>query len=331
MAATPLETPESSARPRISVVVPVFDEEPALLELTRRLRSALGADTELIFVDDGSRDGSRERLIEIVRATPGAIVIGFRKNYGKSHALAAGFRRARGDSIVTIDADLQDLPESIPRLLDVLAQGSDVVGGWRRVRSDAQGKVVGSTLFNRIVSLVAGTRFHDINCGLKVFRRAVIDEIRLASGYHRFLPLLAHWRGFRVVEVEVDHAPRLHGRTKYGRLRFVGALMDLATLVFLERFDGRPGRYLALLGVGSGAIGFAILAYLAALRFLQGTIQFRYPLLVLGALLVVVGLQFASVGFLSELIAYHFRSRTPRDPWASEASPEPAREEPTRR
>ena len=230
--------------PRVSVVVPVYDEADSIAELHARIIAALGDDVEIVFVDDGSRDASKEVLTELAER-PLTRVFGFRRNYGKSHALSVGFARSRGERIATLDADLQDDPAEIPALIAKLDEGYDLVGGWRRTRHDSGAKVFGSRIFNRVVGWVARVRFRDINCGLKVFRRDVVEEIRLSSGYHRFLPLLAHWKGFRVTEGEVTHHPRRHGRSRYGKGRVLRALSDLAVLVVLERFEGRPGRYVA--------------------------------------------------------------------------------------
>jgi glycosyltransferase involved in cell wall biosynthesis len=296
--------------PELSVIVPVFNEEPAVEELHGRLRAAAGRDAEILFVDDGSTDGTRRILLGLQEQDPLLRVIGFRRNFGKSVALAAAFRRARGEVLVTLDGDLQDDPAEVPRLVRMLEEEDlDLVGGWRRRRRDPPWKVLGSRLFNFIVSVTGGVRFRDINCGLKALRRRVIEEISLASGYHRFVPLLAHWKGFRVGETEVVHHPRRHGRSRYGGERILRGLMDLAVILFLVRFQGRPGRYFAGLGALLGASGLGISAFIAYLRLSQGNIGSRYPLLSLGLVLMVVGLQLFSLGLFGELVAYHFRSR----------------------
>ncbi|MEM7233818.1 MAG: glycosyltransferase family 2 protein [Planctomycetota bacterium] len=313
----------------ISVVLPVRNEVETVTELHRRLRDVLGPDAQLLFVDDGSFDGSREVLIDLARADANAEVMGFRRNYGKSHALAAGFRKVRGRIVVTMDADLQDDPGDIPALIERLESGFDVAGGWRSERNDARSKVRASAIFNWIVSRASSLTFKDINCGLKAFRREVIEELRLTSGYHRFLPLLAHWKGFRVCEVEVNHHPRRHGVTNYGRSRMFRGVMDLCVLLFLERFDGRPGRFVAGGGVLISMLGGAILTGLFVLQRVTGSIQSRYPLLSLGLLLIVVGVQFVCFGFFAELLAYHFRSREPREPVSWSDQPADSGEEET--
>lgn len=306
-------------RPPLTVVVPVLDEATTLPEVHRRLRSALPPGTEIIFSDDGSRDGSIDVARSLVRSDPLVRAIRLRRHLGKSHALAAGFARARGLWIATLDADLQEDPEEIARLLAVLeAEGFDLVGGWRRLRRDPPAKVLASRIFNSLVSFLGGVRFRDINCGLKVMRREVMDELSLAAGFHRFIPLLAHWKGFRVTEREVAHRPREHGRSRYGGERIFHGLVDLLVILFLVRSERRPSRYF----IGTGLVlflgGFAVSAYIAWLRLARGTIESRYPLLALGVLLILAGIQVASLGFFGELMAYHFRSIRPESPAAED-------------
>jgi glycosyltransferase involved in cell wall biosynthesis len=305
--------PERSV-PEISVIVPVLDEEKSLEEFHERLSRSIPRGAEIIFVDDGSTDGTPSVLEKLRARDPRVRVLCFRRNFGKSMALAAGFRHARGRRIATIDADLQEDPAEIPRLAAKLDEGFDLVGGWRRKRKDPGGKVLGSRAFNSLVSFLGGVRFKDINCGLKVFRREVLEDLALAGGFHRFIPLLAHWKGYRVVEVEVSHAPRRHGKSHYGRDRISRGLLDLVAIMFLVRYEGRPSRYFALLGILMGLGGIAISAYLAGLRLLTGSIQSKFPLLSLGLVLLVVGVQLFSLGLFGELLAHHFRSRRPFEP-----------------
>jgi glycosyltransferase involved in cell wall biosynthesis len=314
-------------RPSLSVIVPVLDEEAVLPELCRRLRAAVGVDAEILYVDDGSRDGTIGILRETARTDPGVRAIRLRRHMGKSQALAAGFARARGLRIATIDADLQEDPREIPRLLAVLDEGHDLVVGWRRRRRDPAGKVLASRVFNALVSVLGGTRFRDINCGLKVLRREVVDGIDLAPGFHRFIPLIAHWKGFRVVEREVDHRPREHGRSRYGGERIFHGLVDLAVILFLLRSEHRPSRCFIGLGGLLGLAGLGISTYIAALRLATGTIQSRYPLMALGILLLLAGIQVTTLGFFGELIAYHFRSGRAQEPAAEDLAAEVSREE----
>jgi glycosyltransferase involved in cell wall biosynthesis len=308
-------------RPPLSVVIPIYNEAASLPELHARLAETLAPEAEIIFVDDGSADRSAEILGELVAKDGRVRVVRFRRNFGKSLALAAGFRRARGELVATIDADLQEDPADISRLVEKLGDEFDVVGAWRRTRRDRRGKVLASRVFNRLVCWIGGVRFRDINCGLKVMRREVLEDFNLAGGFHRFIPLLAHWRGFRTVELEVSHAPRRHGKSRYGGQRFLRGLLDLAVILFLVRFDSRPGRYFVALGSLFGVTGFGISAYLAILRLATGSVQSRFPLLGLGLVLIVVGVQLLSLGLFGELLAYHVRTSSRSEPATWEIAP----------
>ena len=308
-------------RPPLSVIIPVLDEESSLEELHSRLTESLPGDAEIIFVDDGSTDGTAAVLGKLAAKDARLRCIRFRRNFGKSMALAVGFRRARADLIATLDADLQEDPADISRLADKLGEGYDLVGGWRRKRKDSRFKVLCSWAFNRLVSFVGGVPFRDINCGLKVLRREVLDELALAAGFHRFLPLLAHWKGYRTVEMEVGHLPRRYGKSRYKGDRIPRGLLDLVAILFLVRYEGRPSRYFAGLGALLGLSGVAISLYLAYLRLRFESIQSHFPLLALGLVLLVVGVQLLSLGLFGELVAYHFRSQRPFEPalWDSKA------------
>lgn len=305
---------DPTTNPSLSVIVPVLNEERGLEDLHARFEAALPPDAEIIYIDDGSTDGSAATLEKLARRDSRVRVYAFRRNFGKSLALAAGFRLARGSVVATIDADLQEDPADIPRLLEKLSEGYDLAGAWRRRRRDPFLKVLGSRVFNAVVSILGGRRFRDINCGLKVLRREVIEDVSLAGGFHRFLPLLADWKGYRVVEVEVEHRPRRYGKSRYGRRRIPVGLLDLLTIVFLVRHEGRPSRYFAGLGILLGVAGTAISAYLAWLRLATGSIQERFPLLALGLVLLVVGVQVFSLGLFGELLAHQIRSRRPLEP-----------------
>ena len=312
---------ETETRPPLSVVVPVYNEAPGLNDLVTHLGAAIPRDAEVIIVDDGSTDESPQALREIARRDRRFRVVRFRRNFGKSMALLAGFRRARGALVATIDADLQEDPREIAKLAEHLRNGFDLVSGWRRTRRDPWRKVLGSRVFNFVTSLLSGVRFQDINCGLKVFRREVVEELVIGGGFHRFLPLLAHSRGFRVTEVEVAHEPRRHGASRYRSERILQGLLDLAVILFLVRQEGRPARLFAGAGAALGALGFGICAFIAYLRLAYGTIGSRYPLLGLGLVLMVVGVQLFSLGLFGELLAHHFRSHRPFEPalWEDEA------------
>jgi glycosyltransferase involved in cell wall biosynthesis len=294
----------------ISVVVPVHDEERSLEPLYDELRAALDplGDWEAVFVDDGSTDSSFAALTRLNADAPNVKVVRLRRNFGKSAALAAGFRHAGGELVVTIDADLQDDPAEIPRLLAKLEEGFDLVSGWKTQRRDPLRRRIPSKIFNGVVGRVSGVRLHDLNCGLKAYRAEVIRNLRIYGELHRFLPVLAHDRGYRVAELPVNHRPREHGRSRYGMERYLRGFLDFLTVWFMGRYRHRPLHLFGTLGLAMGAIGTAVLVYLTVLKLSGEAIGHR-PLLTLGVLLVVVGLQFFSLGLLSELITSHHEER----------------------
>jgi dolichol-phosphate mannosyltransferase len=296
----------------ISVVVPVHDEERSVEPLYEELRSALeplGRAWEAVFIDDGSADGSFAALTRLHATAPNVVVVRLRRNFGKAAALAAGFRHASGDVVVTIDADLQDDPAEIPRLLAKLDEGFDLVSGWKAQRRDPLTRRLLSRIFNGVVGRVSGLRLHDMNCGLKAYRAEVVRNLRIYGELHRFLPVLAHDRGYRVAELPVNHRPREHGRSNYGVERYVRGFLDFMTVWFMGRYRHRPLHLFGGLGLALGAIGTVLLVYLTVLK-LSGEAIGQRPLLTLGVLLVVVGLQFFSLGLLSELITSHHEERT---------------------
>jgi glycosyltransferase involved in cell wall biosynthesis len=289
----------------ISIVIPVFDEEGSIEELHRRttdVMKQMGRSYELIFIDDGSGDRSLEILKGIYGQDDRTKVLSLTRRYGKSAALAVGFDEAVGEIIVTIDADLQDDPDEIPRLITELEKGYDLVSGWKRKRHDPISKTLPSKVFNRVVAWVTGLRLHDINCGLKAYRRSVIDQIKVYGQLHRFLPVFAHKDGFRVGELPVAHHPRLHGRTKYGIGRFLQGFLDLLTVVLVTGYTASPLHFFGTVGVIFMVAGFGINCYLTWLRVTYGNIQGKHPLLMLGVLLMILGFQLISTGLLAELI-----------------------------
>jgi len=280
----------------------LFDELEAALE-------PLGQPWEAVFVDDGSTDGSFAALTRLHNAKDNVRVVRLRRNFGKAAALAAGFAQAHGDVIVTIDADLQDDPAEIPRLLAKLDEGFDLVSGWKAHRRDPLSRRALSRIFNWVTGRVSGLRLHDMNCGLKAYRAEVVKELRLYGELHRFIPVLAHYRGHRIAELPVNHRPREHGRSRYGVERYLRGFLDLLTVSFIGRYRHRPLHLFGGLGLGLGAMGFAILVYLTVLK-IDGHAIGERPLLTLGVLLVVVGLQFFSLGLISELITSQHEERT---------------------
>ena len=296
----------------ISVVVPVHEEERTVALLFDELQAALdplGQSWEAVFVDDGSADGSFAALTRLHNLHDNVRVVRLRRNFGKAAALAAGFANAEGDVVVTIDADLQDDPAEIPRLLAKLDEGFDLVSGWKAHRRDPITRRALSRIFNWVTGRVSGLRLHDLNCGLKAYRAEVVQGLRLYGELHRFIPVLAHYRGHRIAELPVNHRPREHGRSRYGVERYLRGFLDLLTVSFIGRYRYRPLHLFGGLGLGLGALGLAVLVYLTILK-IGGEAIGRRPLLILGVLLVVVGLQFFSLGLISELITSQHEERT---------------------
>jgi dolichol-phosphate mannosyltransferase len=295
----------------ISVVVPVHDEERSVALLYDELRSALeplATPWEAIFVDDGSTDGTFSALTRLHDAEQNVRVVRLRRNFGKAAALVAGFDQAHGETVVTIDGDLQDDPAEIPRMLAKLEEGFDLVTGWKTHRRDPLSRRILSRIFNRVTSAFSGVRLHDMNCGLKAYRAEVVHGLRLYGELHRFIPVLAHYRGFRIAELPVNHRPREHGRSRYGVERYVRGFLDLLTVSFIGRYRHRPLHLFGGLGLILGLAGSAILVYLTVVKALGHAIGQR-PLLMLGVLLVVIGMQFFSLGLISEMITSHHEER----------------------
>ena len=295
----------------ISVVVPLLNEERSLEVLHHELAAVLdarGEPYEIVFVDDGSTDGSMDVLGRIHAETTNVVAVHLRRNFGKATALQAGFLESRGDVIVTIDSDLQDDPLEIPKLLAKLDEGFDLVSGWKTRRNDPFARRLFSRVFNWATGVVSGVRLHDVNCGLKAYRAEVVHGMRLYGELHRFIPVLASYRGFRVAEIPVNHRPRQHGESRYGPERYLRGFFDLLSVTFMGRYRHRPLHLFGGVGMSMGAIGFVILTYLSVVWFWGESIGQR-PLLTLGVLLVVVGIQFVSLGLLSELITSQHEER----------------------
>lgn len=293
----------------ISVVVPLYNEAESLPELHGRIAAALeasGRSFEVLYIDDGSRDGSFE-TIRWLRKNDGRVrAVRFRRNYGKSAALAVGFEASRGDVVVTMDADLQDDPAEAPAMADLLGEGFDLVSGWKKTRKDPLSKRVPSKLFNWVTGIVSGLRLHDFNCGLKAYRREVVETIPVYGELHRYLPVLAHWAGFRVTETPVLHHPRKHGHSKFGLGRFTHGFFDLLTVYFVSNYTRRPLHLFGSFGLLAFGTGFAIALYLSWL-WLSGVGIGTRPLLLFCVLLMVLGIQLISMGLIAEMIAHQAR------------------------
>lgn len=295
------------------VIVPVKDEAATIEELTRRILAVCRDDGidlhEILFVDDGSTDGSWAVIEQLAAALPTVRGLRLRRNFGKATALDVGIRASAAGVIVTMDADLQDDPAELPKFLARIQAGDDVVSGWKQVRHDPSHKTLPSKLFNYITAKVSGVPLHDFNCGFKAYRREVFDDMRLYGELHRFVPMLAHGQGFVVGELVVTHHPRRHGRSKYGMKRLWRGALDLLTVLTISRYSQRPGHLFGGAGGLIGSAGFLILLYLTALKVFTGALIGTRPLLLLGILLLIVGVQTVLFGMLAELI--NARTRPP--------------------
>jgi glycosyltransferase involved in cell wall biosynthesis len=311
-----IPAPEESRNTQvaISVVVPVYNERDSLHllydALTGQLQQ-LGGSYELIFVDDGSRDGSFDVLRSLRDQDPCVRVIRFRRNFGKTPALVAGFGHAHGDVVFTMDADLQDDPAEMPRFIAKLDEGYDLVSGWKYPRLDPITKTLPSFFFNKMVSMSTGVKLHDINCGFKAYRKEVLDDIKLYGELHRFVPVLAHQRGFRVTEVKVRHHKRRYGKSKFGAGRFLRGFLDLLMVLFLMSYLRTPLRLFGSIGLLSTVAGIIVDLYVVADRYLpfgSGEPIHNRPLLFVGILLLIFGISFILTGLQSEMIR-HFAYR----------------------
>ena len=298
--------------PELSVVVPVFNERDNIVPLMDELLPAvrgLGVPAEVVVVDDGSRDGGDRVLEEVAAREPEVVVVRLRRNFGKAEALNAGFHVAQGAVIVTMDGDGQDDPAEIPRMLAALDGGLDLVSGWKRDRRDPLPRRLASRVFNGVTRRVSGIDLHDLNCGFKAYRAEVVAAVPLAGDQYRYIPVLAAHEGFRVGELAVNHRPRVHGRSKYGLERYARGFLDLLTITFLGRYRHRPMHLFGGLGLAMLALGVLIGVYMSVLRFTGEGIGDR-PLLLLAVLLILVGIQFLTIGLVSEMVQrHHLRSR----------------------
>src|SRR6059058_2172197 len=309
-----LEAPSQGVA--ISFVVPVFNEEQSIRELYEKLSAKLdelGQGYEIIFVDDGSTDKTFAELKKLHEEHPDIVrVIRFRRNFGKTPALVAGFSRCRGEIIFTMDGDLQDDPEEIPNFLEKINEGYDLVSGWKFPRLDPITKTFPSRVFNSLVSKMTGVHLHDINNGFKAYRREVVEDshLKLYGEFHRFIPVMAQWRGFSVTEIKVHHYPRIHGVSKFGAKRFARGLIDLMNVLFLTTFLRTPLRFFAPLGFWTFLLGLLVDMFVVVRSYVFTHDPIRnHPLLFVGILLMIFGVNFILTGLQSEMIRhYAFRS-----------------------
>lgn len=305
-----LRRPTTVDAVEISIIVPGLNEAESLAELAARIRQALDGQRtfETIFVDDGSTDNSWEVITALSREDPRVKGVRLRKNFGKAMALSAGFQRARGGIIVTLDADLQDDPADLPSFIAKIEEGMDVVVGWKVQRLDPSNRLVLSRIFNATVRKATGVKLHDMNCGFKAYRREVIRTIPVYGDLFRFIPAFAAWEGFRVAEVPVKHHARKYGRSRYGLERILRGFFDLLSVMFLTRYQRKPMHLFGLVGLVLGGIGLITELYLTILWFRGHKIGDR-PLLLLGALEILAGIQFFSMGFIGEFLTYQNHRR----------------------
>lgn len=299
--------------PILSFVLPVYNEQESLTPLYRKITDVMRGrpeSFEMVFVDDGSTDGSVEVLSNLHRQDPAVRVIQLRRNFGKSAAYSAGFDRARGEIIVTLDTDLQDDPAEIPAFLEKIDQGFDVVTGWKYEGKGALEKSLPSRFFNGVVRWATGIPLHDFNCPFKAYRRDVLREIHIYGELHRFIPVLAHSRGFTIAEIKIKNLPRQYGQSKYGLKRYLRGMLDLMTVLFITRFAKRPMHLLGLAGIMTSAVGSAVLMFFIGAHVLhrmsvlpgaEWNIHDR-PAISLSILLMLIGVQFLTVGLLGELM-----------------------------
>ncbi len=295
---------------KLSIVIPLLNEEESILPLINEIRKAvkpLNKPYEVIFVDDGSTDTSLKLIKDAGKTDTRIKFISFRKNYGKSAALQVGFKAATGDAIITMDADLQDEPHEIPNLLKKLDEGFDLCSGWKKERFDPFIKKYSSRFFNFVTRIISGIKIHDFNCGLKAYRREVVQNLNVYGELHRYVPMLAKWQGFTVTEIPVKHHPRRYGKTKFGISRFFKGFIDLITVSFATRYIKRPMHFFGFFGALAFLIGLVVNGYLT-IEWISGRPLSNRPMLFLGMLLIIVGVQFFSFGLLGEMLVHQTQS-----------------------
>jgi glycosyltransferase involved in cell wall biosynthesis len=298
---------------QISVLIPVKDEEATLVTLVGEISEAFATmpelEYEVIFVDDGSVDRSWDVMCELAASNERVRALRLRRNFGKAAALAAAVDEARGERIVTMDADLQDDPAEVPRLLAELDDGADLVSGHKADRKDPLGKRIPSKFFNMMTNVMTGLKINDHNCGLKAARTEVYRRVPLYGELHRYIPALAHQTGYKVRELAVNHRPREHGKSKYGLERYVRGAIDLLTVMTITKYGRRPAHLFGGLGLVSAMLGFLALAYLTIVKLFGGAAIGDRPLLLLGILLVILGVQMISIGLIAEIVLHRTANR----------------------
>lgn len=289
----------------VSVVIPVLNEKESLPELVRELEHSLSRypTWEVLFIDDGSSDGSTEWMADLCTENSNFKLLQFYRNYGKAAALSEGFKVANGEYIITMDADLQDDPAEIPNLILKLSDGWDLVSGWKKTRHDPLNKTLPSKVFNFITRLMTGVKIHDFNCGLKGYKQAVVKSIEVYGGRHRYIPALAGQQKFKITEIVVNHRARQFGKTKYGGSRMFHGFFDLITILFLNRYTQQPLHLFGMFGIGFLKVGFIVECFVLYFKYALGEpFSTHMALLMFGVMLIVIGIQFFSLGLLGELM-----------------------------
>ena len=303
-----------SQNQKISVVIPVFNEEESILPIYSKIVEELdNFDIEIIFINDGSTDNTRQNILNIIKSDNSVIMIDFNRNFGKAAGLSEAFKIAKGDIVVTIDGDLQDDPSEIKTLISKIDLGWDLVSGWKKDRKDPIMKILASRLFNMITRIKTGIKIHDFNCGLKAYRSSVVKSIEIFGGRHRYIPALAGQKNFSVSEIIVNHRPRKFGMTKYGGSRIFHGFFDLLTILFLNKYTQHPLHFFGMIGLTTFTAGvfteFIVLYY----KFFLGEPFAKHiALLLLGLSLIFIGIQFFSIGLLGEMMARYSQRKEDR-------------------
>lgn len=303
----PYKSAEKISFKKLSIIVPLLNEDESIKPLINEINKSLlnrGIQYDVLFIDDGSNDNSLKIIKELNAQNKKIKYFSFQKNYGKSAALQIGFNNATGDAVITMDADLQDDPSEIINLLKKLDEGYDLVSGWKKKRQDPFIKKISSRFFNFITRVMTGIKIHDFNCGLKAYRKDVVKNIKVYGELHRYVPVLAKWHGYKISEIVVKHHPRRYGKTKFGISRFFKGFIDLITVLFATRYIKRPMHFFGFLGAFSFIIGLIVNGYLTY-QWIIGIPLSNRPMLFLGMLLIIVGVQFFSIGLLGEILVHN--------------------------
>ncbi|MFX0137727.1 MAG: glycosyltransferase family 2 protein [Candidatus Hodarchaeota archaeon] len=290
----------------ISIVIPVYNEKDSISELYQEIVSAISSYSyEIIFIDDGSEDNSLLKLQELIKLDKNIKVIRFRKNYGKAAVLSAGFKMARGDIIITMDADLQDNPAEIRKFIEKIEEGNDLVCGWKYQGKGKLSRTLPSRFFNKVVAFITKIKLHDFNCPFKAYRNNVAKEISLYGELHRFIPILVEQKGHKLTEIKVENRPRKYGNSKYGRERFLRGFLDFLTVLLVTGYSSKPLHFFGLVGVISSLLGITINSIYSIFELLLPlNIKVEFPILLLGTLLIILGFQLISFGLISEMFVY---------------------------